>query len=253
MREAGQQFTAYRVQLETFEGPLDLLLYLIKGEKIDIYDIPIERIADQYLAYVRAMQELNLEAAGEFLVLAATLMLIKSRMLLPKPPPVRAEEEPEEDPRAELVRMLLEYRQYKEVAQTLRKMAEAQRRIFPHPPVEDGQRRADLRPVSLVNLLDALQAVLERAKFPSLPPLERPRVTLAQKIRDLLVRLARESPLRFPELLSTASSKLEIIVTFLAVLELVRTRCLIVVQREPFAELLLYPRRIEPHEPRTAP
>jgi segregation and condensation protein A len=218
--------TGYRVVLESFEGPLDLLLYLIKRDEIDIYDIPIARVTEQYLEHVRLMQALDLEVAGEFLVMAATLMRIKAKMLLPKPE-VEGDEGDEEDPRDELVRRLLEYRRFKNAAERLKERAEERRRLL-------GRTRLDLEaperdeppeveiPVDLVGLLRTFAQLIERA--PRMEPYEviLDEYTLEEKVEEIERRLAHTEEFEFTELFARQARRMEVIVTFIAVLELLR-------------------------------
>lgn len=244
-------FTGHPVLLPIFEGPLDLLLYLIDREEIDIFDIPIERITSQYLEYLRALESLNLEVAGEFLVMAAQLMEIKSRMLLPKPEQPVLEEEEVGDPRAQLVARLIEYRRYKAVAEELRQRAEAQQYVFSRAEVVpangngNGQHERPflmLEKVSTFDLWAAFQSVLNRVKAPVIGEVPRPRFTVAQKIAAIAAQLkwSREG-VQFVELFSGDVSRAEMIVTFLALLELIRLRRVKVVQEALLGEIWIYP------------
>lgn len=234
-------FTGYQVHLERFEGPLDLLLYLIKRDKMDIYDIPIVHITDQYLAYLHAWPELDLEGAGEFLVMAATLMQIKSQMLLPQTPKGEDEEESEEeeDPRSELVEMLLEYRRYKEAAGTLRDFAQERSRIFTRDGNGHQNYPTPLQEMSLMDLLYALQDLIQRRQLEPVQEVKRDRVTVAQKITAILAALKKREQVPFQELLGENPGKLEIIVAFLALLELVRARRVRVLQDRLFDRIFI--------------
>jgi len=218
---------AYRVRLENFEGPLDLLLHLIQQHELDIMDIPIRFVTEKYVEYILLMQELNIDIASEYLVMAATLTHIKSKMMLPPDPSAQEEEElePEEDPRLELVRRLLEYQKYKLAAEHL-----AQRSIFGRDvfgrglsaPEVDGQ--APLAPLSLFKLLDAFGAVLRRAKTQLDHEIELDRLSISDRINQLADVLRARPRAQFEELFDGQHTRAELIVTFLAVLEMTRLR-----------------------------
>lgn len=212
----------YRVRLEVFEGPLDLLLHLIKTNEVDITDIPVSQITEQYLAYLELLRELHLNVAGEFLVMAATLLLIKSRMLLPS---TEEAEVNEPDPRRELVQQLLEYQRYREAALALAERPLLQRDVFARPPTlpcdEDTPRPKPLR-ASLWDLVDALRAVLARRPPELTHAVEREPVSVHDCARRLLDRLRRERTVRFEALFDEHASRMEVIATFLALLELIR-------------------------------
>jgi len=250
-------FTGHHVRLPIFDGPLDLLLYLIDRDEIDIFDIPIEHITNQYLEYLQQLESLNLEVAGEFLVMAAQLLEIKSRMLLPQEQRPEAEQEEVGDPRAELVARLLEYRRYKHVAEELRARAEIQRFVFSRRSlVEDAPEGTgqDERPylmigqVSAFDLWAAFQSVLSRAKEPARSAVDRPRFTVAQKMAAIAARLrwARDG-IRFVDLFEEQYLRIELIVTFLALLELIRLRRVRVAQERLFGEIRVYPAHEQSH------
>lgn len=230
----------YKVRLEIFEGPLDLLLYLIRKEELDIYDIHIEKITQQYLEYLELMRLLDLEIAGEFLVMAATLMYIKSRMLLPEDQRA-AEEEEGEDPRWELVRQLVEYKKFKDAAEELA-VRELQRQdIFGRAPA-DPKRSAEpslaAGEVSLFDLINAFNEALKRAsKREDFREIVGEHFTVADKIEFILRRVGVAAAMKFHELFDRAASRTEIVVTFLAVLELMRLKQIVVRQPQPFAEI----------------
>ncbi len=231
---------AYEVKLERFEGPLDLLLHLIQRDEIDIYDIPIARITQQYLSYIELMRLLDLDVAGEFLVMAATLMRVKAKMLLPTPP--QGEEE-EIDPRDELVQRLLEYRQFKEVSGTL-KTREEHRRLEYERGMVPGDEEAGplpLAPATLFHLLDALNRVLSRLPARTVMELEGEAYDIEEKIDRIQSRVRVAGRLSFETLLSECRSRLEMIVTFLALLELLKMNRLSAVQRGNFDEIVLEP------------
>lgn len=228
----------YRVRLTQFEGPLDLLLHLIRRDKINIYDIPISHITREYLAYIEMMKELQLELAGEFFVMAATLMRIKAQMLLPR----RPEEEEEEDPREELVRNLLEYRKFKEAAQHLAEKEMGRRQVFPRPaakPPGDENKTGPME-VTLFDLLGAFKKVLDDLKKNVSYRIERETFTITDKIEEIQNRLQDRSEVLFTELFGGRFNKVEVIVTFLALLELVRMGELIARQVSGGSDIWLY-------------
>jgi segregation and condensation protein A len=234
----------YKLDLEVFEGPLDLLLYLIKKEELDIYNIPIERVTSQYMEYLGLMKMLDLNIAGEFIVMAATLMMIKSRMLLPAE--VRPELEPEEeDPRWDLVRQLIEYKKFKDVALRLQEREAYQENIFPfgggQVAVEPDDPGLALRDVSLFDLITAFRTVLQRAKPEVLGEIEGHRFTVADKIDAILKVVGGGQPVSFFLLFPDGASRHEITCTFLALLELIRLRQVNVKQDSHFGDILIVP------------
>ena len=230
----------YEVKLERFEGPLDLLLHLIQRDEIDIYDIPIARITQQYLKYIEIMQLLDLDVAGEFLVMAATLMRIKAKMLLPTPP---AGEEEEIDPRDELVRRLLEYRQFKEASGTLKTREERRRLEYERGQVPGDEEAGPLplAPATLFHLLDALNRVLSRLPARAVLELEAEAYDIEDKIKRIHSRVRVAGRLSFETLLAECRSRLEMIVTFLALLELLKLHRVTAVQDANFGEIVLAP------------
>jgi segregation and condensation protein A len=232
----------YRVKLEIFEGPLDLLLHLIKKDEVDIYDIPIARVTDQYLQYLELMQDMNLDVAGEYLVMAATLTHVKSRMLLP--PSEADSDEPEEDPRADLVQQLLEYQRYREVALALGERPLLMRDVFqrePETPACDDEEGVRLRDVSVADLLEAFREVLERSLRESFHEIVTEEVSVAECIDLVLRRLEIDGPLRFRDLFAGAPNRRRLVATFLAILELVRTQAVRARQEDEYGEILLFP------------
>lgn len=231
----------YKVKLNFFEGPLDLLLFLIKRDKIDIYDIPITSVTKQYLEYLELMKMLDLEIAGEFLVMAATLIHIKSKMLLP-PEEIEEAEEEEQDPREELVKRLLEYRKYKEAADKLQQMHEMHKGMF----LREGEGEKGLVvsgegsgyfEASLFDLITAFRKVLSDVPKESFFKVVRNTFSVSDKIHDIYHMLAECPSLIFSSLFNGAMNKDEIIATFLAVLELMKMREIMVVQKDAFAEI----------------
>jgi segregation and condensation protein A len=219
-----------RVQLEIFEGPLDLLLHLIKKNEVSITDIPIALITEQYLATVELMQTLDLDLAGEFLVMAATLIHIKSRMLLPAGEE-EAEEEEGGDPRAELVRRLLEYQRYKEAAAELEQREVLTRDVFVRAsaPIEEAGPR-EFRDVSVFELLGALKRVIDRLPKDFVHEVTLEKVSVREKMALLLDTLRDQSRVVFESLFADVKSRVEIVVTFLAMLELVKVRAIRIYQ-----------------------
>jgi segregation and condensation protein A len=239
MAEQGE----YKVELEVFEGPLDLLLYLIKKEEVDIYNIPIERITTQYMQYLSFMRMLDLNIAGEFLVMAATLMMIKSRMLLPVEERSEDEEEEGDDPRWDLIRQLVEYKKFKDAAARLQDMESRQEDIFGMgvvPTVTDteGPTR-ELRDVSLFDLIAAFGEALKRAKPEQIGDIMAERYSVADKIALILELTQRRQNLVFGELFRAGAPVREIVCTFLALLELIRLRQVKVRQEGAFGEILI--------------
>jgi segregation and condensation protein A len=234
--------TDYKVRLEVFEGPLDLLLYLIKRDELDIYDISIERITRQYLDYLEAFKELNIDIAGEFVVMAANLLYLKSRSLLPldlQPPDEEAEED---DPRWDLIRQLIEYKKFKEAAAQLQHRAIEQENIFTRGGVaaSDGTAPIPLGDVGIFQLINAFQQVIKRVEARrELQEIFGENFTVSDKIESILARVATGRPLRFSELFADAASRVEIVVTFLALLELIRLKQVRAAQKDPFGEIEL--------------
>ena len=227
------------VKLEIFEGPLDLLLHLIKKNEVSITDIPVAPITEQYLATLELMQSLNLDVAGEFLVMAATLIHIKSRMLLP-PDELDQEEQEEGDPRAELMRRLLEYQRFKEAAGELERREILRRDVFvrsPEPPEE--VETVGFESVSLFDLISALRAVMERLPKESIHEVALEKVSVREKMGLLLDGLHQRGKVIFQSLFAGAASRLEVVVTFLAMLELVKIRAVRVWQEEPAGPIII--------------
>ena len=231
----------YQVRSENFAGPLDLLLHLIKKSEINIYDIPIHLIAQQYLTYIEAMEDLNLTIAGEFLVMAATLLQIKSKMLLPVDEMV-VDEEDGPDPREELVRRLLEYKKFKEAARQLDEQERLWREIYSRaqsPAVELESDETMLDNVSLFDLVDALQGILDRNPGKKLMEILPDNLTVRERMNAILEMLEGQESVNFVELFEPACHRLVIIVTFLALLELMRLRTARVFQPDHFGPILV--------------
>ncbi|MGE5154113.1 MAG: segregation and condensation protein A [Bdellovibrio bacteriovorus] len=226
---------ALEVFLDAFEGPLDLLLYLIKRQNLDILDIPIASITDQYMEYVELMKGLKLELAAEYLVMAAMLAEIKSRMLLPRP---SAEGEDEEDPRAELIRRLQEYERFKRAAQDLDDLPRLERDVFAaQAEFPSGHLRRIPPEVDLRELLIALRGVLARADLFTSHRVEKESLSLRERMSLVLERVRGGGFLRFTELFDVTEGRPGVVVTFLALLELIKAATLELVQSEPFAPI----------------
>jgi segregation and condensation protein A len=238
---------AYQVKLASFEGPLDLLIHLIRKHEVDIYDIPIALITEQYLGYITLMQELNLDVAGEFLVMASTLIHVKSRMLLPRTDPLQDDSLPEEDPREALVRRLLEHQKYKAAAELLhdRETLRAAQFIRPDASVADAAGD-DYEPeleVDLFSLLAAFRGVLERANRRPRMVLPPEQISIDDRIHQLLARLSETDACGFEELFADGDgSRPFMIVTFLAVLEMIRLKVIRVFQTGGFGAIRVYKR-----------
>lgn len=231
---------SYKVKLEVFEGPLDLLLYLIKKEEIDIYDIPITKITEQYLEYLGLMEVLDLNIAGEFLVMAATLMHIKSKLLLPPEEVVQEEEAEEVDPRMELAQKLLEYKKFKEVAGQLREMEDKRSKLFTRRVTErvktDSEGKAYFES-DIFSLISAMSSVLKNFSREELYEIVKDEFTVEEKVHELIHMLVIKPVIYFVELFEKAKNKLEIITTFLALLELIRLKEVIIRQQEAFGKI----------------
>jgi len=232
---------SYKIKLEIFEGPLDLLLYLVKKDHLNIYDIPIAKVTEQYLEYLNLMQLLDLNIAGDFLVMAADLMKIKSRMLLPADETAAIEEQ--EDPREELVKRLLEYEKFKQIAEELRTKEATQKEVFKRPKVElDLGATGEKEVYFEANIFDLINAFTQALKdIPKEVFLEviKDEFTIEEKIHQLLHLLLAAPSLKITALFLGAKNKMEVIVTFLAILELIRMKEAVAVQRDLFGEIEL--------------
>jgi segregation and condensation protein A len=242
MQEALIPDNDYAIRLPAFEGPLDLLLYLIRRSEVDIYDIPIERVTDQYIAILGSMEKLDLEVAGEFFVMAATLMYIKSRMLLPKKDQGTNDDVEDEDidPRWELVQQLLEYRKFKEAAEDIRKLILSSHdliaRIGPRDAVEAVER--PLKPVDRVDLWNTFNSVLRRlAERIDEGQINAEQVTVADRMELVLLRIQHEEGFLFSELFESTTTITTIVATFLAVLELTRLNKITLKQDRSFGDI----------------
>jgi len=246
----------YKVNLDVFEGPLDLLLYLIRREELDIYDIPIEHITAEYMKFIDEAREMNLDIAGEFIVMAATLMVIKSRMLLPVDRRSAGEDSAEEwvDPRLDLVRQLIEYKKFKDAAIRLETMEALRSNSFDYgggrPKFEKtaADARGALANLDLYDLLSAFQEVLARASEIPHEELKGMRFSVPDKMDYVLERTRNEGQVSFQTLFAEDAPKGEIIVTFLALLELVRQHRVIVYQNAAFHEITILPSKEMPED-----
>jgi len=232
--------TDYKVKLEVFEGPLDLLLYLIKQDEIEIYDISLERITSQYLEYLQAFKELNIELAGEFIVMAANLIYLKSRSLLPLDQQPPEEDAGEEDPRWELIRQLIEYKKFKEAAAELHLRELEQEKIFPREAASSLAIQEPLRlgEVGIFQLINAFQTVIKRIETQhEVQEIFGERFSVSEKIDAILQRVASGTRIRFSDLFGAVVSRVEVVVTFLALLELIRLKQVRVFQKNIFEEI----------------
>jgi segregation and condensation protein A len=227
----------YKVKLDIFEGPLDLLLYLIKKNEIDIYDIPIAFITEQYLKHLEIMRSLNLDLAGEYLVLTATLLYIKSKMLLPVQ---EGDEEDESDPREELVRQLLEYQAFKEASLNLDKRFLLGRDVFKRVYSASEEIDMEKRPfmeVGVFELVEVFRTIVSSMVDETLIEIDVERISLSDRINEIMERLGREKDVTFADLLGSGPSRKEIIYTFLAILELMKLRLLRAYQASSFGAI----------------
>lgn len=229
----------YKIKLEIFEGPLDLLLYLVKKDHLNIYDIPISKVTDQYLAYIELMRMLDLNIAGEFLVMAATLLQIKSKMLLP--PEENQLQDAQQDPREELVRRLLEYERFKEIADDLRQKEISQQEVFKRAaPQEPGQLPKETEvyfEASIFDLISAFSKALQDVPKEVFYEVIKDEFTIEEKVHQILHLLLVKDSMALSELFGQAKNKIEIVVTFLSILELIRMKEIIARQKELFSEI----------------
>jgi segregation and condensation protein A len=231
----------YKVKFEVFEGPLDLLLYLIRKEEVDIYDVNLTQLATQFIEYIEVMRLLDLEIAGEFLVMASTLMYIKSRELLPLDQQVQTEGEDEgEDPRWELIRQLVEYKKFKDAAAQLQTLEARQEEIYPRLPIqpEFAAEAPGKSEASLFDLLNAVNAILKRvSQQTDSRDVFEDKWTVSEKIELMMKAILERPRLKFSELFASAMSRTEVVVTFLALLELIRLKQIVASQSEAFGEI----------------
>ncbi|MET3682375.1 segregation and condensation protein A [Alkalibacillus flavidus] len=235
--------SVYKVKIEPFEGPLDLLLHLINQYEIDIYDVPLKEIADQYLDYIHTMQYLQLDIASEYLVMAATLLEIKSQMLLPKQE-LDVEDEYEEDPQEELIQRLVEYKKYKEASHMLQEKEQASNQVFTRPPMdmtpyqsEYEVKRSDV--LSVTDLTEAFQKVLRRKQLmaPMETTIQRQEISIEERMDDVVKRLERMQGQTSFDTLFPYQEKFEVVTTFLALLELMKSFTIMCFQTENFSDI----------------
>jgi segregation and condensation protein A len=234
---AAPEGTGITIRLEAFEGPLDLLLHLIKKEEVDIWNIPIASITEQYLEYLKVMKELNVNLAGEWLMMAATLIYIKSRMLVPQPPSAEMAAEEDEDPRNELVYQLLEHQKFKNAAEMLYTREEVENAVWNKPPADVLEDGNEVVAVTLFDLLRAFNEVVKRFEDQQVMEVAQEEVTVEQKIADIRKSFLMHDTLQFSSFFKEARSKRYLIVTFLALLELVRLREVWLYQKKAFEDI----------------
>jgi len=225
------------IRLEAFEGPLDLLLHLIKREEVDIWNIPIARITEQYLEYLQIMKDLNINVAGEWLMMAATLIYIKSRMLVPQEQTAGEAQAADEDPRTELVYQLLEHQKFKNAAEMLYTREEVENAVWNKPPADVLEDGNEVVAVTLFDLLRAFHEVVQRFEAQRVMEVDQEEVSIEQKIDDIRKRLMVHDRLLFSSFFTEARSKRHLIVIFLALLELVRLREIGLYQKKAFEEI----------------
>jgi segregation and condensation protein A len=237
-----RRMAEYKVKFEVFEGPLDLLLYLIKKEEVDIYEVNLTKLATSFIEYIEVMRQLDLEIAGEFLVMASTLMYIKSRELLPKEQQVAATEDDDgEDPRWELIRQLVEYKKFKDAAADLQRSEIEQENIYPRvaPKPQIEPIRAPVQSeLSIFDLLNAVNGILKRfQQRDDSRDIFEDKWTVSEKIEQIIGRIRDAGRVKFSQLFADATSRTEVVVTFLAMLELIRLKQVVCTQSETFAEI----------------
>lgn len=227
-----------KLRLGSFDGPLDLLLHLIKKEEVNIYDIPIARITDEYLRYLRLMEQLDISLAGDFLVMAASLIEIKSKMLLPREPLVEIGETEEEDPREALVKQLLEHQKYKSAAEVLWSKATVEHSVFRRGKIDSDSENSEIN-VGLYELISTFQKILARHKEEAQMEIAREEMTLAQMLETLKERLIKDKRIKINDFFEKARSRRELVLAFLAVLEVVKTTSAKLEQNAVFGDIFL--------------
>ena len=227
----------FKIKLGEFAGPLDLLLYLIKQEQANIFDIPIARITDEYLKYIRLMKTFDIALAADFLVMAATLIEIKSKMLLPRDP-TEEEEEEFEDPRKELVDRLLEYEKFKSAAQMLYERTTVEQAVFTRGQIETDENNLEVN-ASVFDLLNVFQKIMSRRKEEVLMEIEREEISLSEMIKNLKKQIFEKKELNLLSFFEKMTSKHELVIAFIAVLEIVRTESVKLIQDKTFGDIIL--------------
>jgi segregation and condensation protein A len=243
--DAEARTNAYKVKLEIFEGPLDLLLYLIKKHEVDIYDIPISQITEQYLEYLGLMRDLDIAVAGDFLVMASTLIYIKSKTLLPPEPKGENDEDLNEDPRTELVRQLLEYQKYKAAANMLYERGEIEGACYTRGPLDTDKNNPEVAATAL-DLLRVFKEILDRAKEVREMEIAREELSMAEKLAQIFSLLDARGEISVREVFEMSRSKRELILTFLTFLELVKEQRIALVQQQLFGEIIARKREVVP-------
>lgn len=226
-----------KIRIGEFAGPLDLLLYLIRQEQANIFDIPISKITDEYLDYIRMMKRLDIAVAADFLVMAAQLIEIKSKMLLPRDPLAEDDEETE-DPRKELVDRLLEYEKFKAAAEMLYERSTVEQAVFPRGKIESDENNAEIS-ATVFDVLSVFQKILARHKDEVKMEIRREEISLADMIRNLKTRIFAADELNVAEFFASLATKRELVTAFVAVLEIVRTEGVKLIQRKTFADIIL--------------
>lgn len=229
----------YRVSLSEFEGPLDLLLFFIKRDELNIYDIPISKITNDFLAYLNALQTLNLEVAADFIYMASVLMSIKAKMLLPRPESAEGELD-EFDPRTELVQRLLEYKRYKEMALAIQSLEEQRRKHFARMQFENIEAplvdESPLKRPTLFDLIQAYQYALANIPKKTVHEIQRIPVTIEEQTQKILERLSHTIQLSFREFVRDASERIVVVVTFLAILEMAKSHLIHIIVRDDYSD-----------------
>lgn len=237
----------YKIILESFEGPMDLLLHLIDKAEIDIYDIPINEITEQYIEYIKKMDQLDLDITSEFLLMAATLLEIKSKMLLPsmKTSEDKQLEIEEIDPRIELVKRLVEYKKYKHVSQELQLYEQVQKKVYykPKEDLSNFEGEEEIEEMDLDKLVSALNKLLEKNQNTQISididEIQKEEYTLDESMEKIKVKLEENKQITFSSLFHENSNKKEIVVTFLSILELIRTKYITIAQEDNFSEIII--------------
>lgn len=240
----GSSTDVFPVKLTVFEGPLDLLLHLVKINELDIYDIPIAEVTRQYMEYLEWMRYLNLEVAGEFLVMAASLVHIKSRMLLP-PDPLNATEGDEDDPREQLVQQLLEYKKFKDIAGELKDMENLQSQTWTRGDTK-SRESVDLIEVSVFDLIQAMTGIFQRLQTAQVKDIIPDHIRIEDEMKNIMEQLESREPLVFQEFFRKAETRIQAIVIFLSILELVRAKKILVYQAQMFGDIYLRRRNTTP-------
>lgn len=226
-----------QLTLGEFAGPLDLLLYLIRREQANIFDIPIARITAEYLRYIKLMEKLDIAVAGEFIVMSATLIEIKSRLLLPQEPKIEGEEEPE-DPRQELVDRLLEHQKYKNAAEVLWSRATVEQAVFTRAPIESDDNNLEVA-ATVFDLFEKFRQIMERRKDEIQMDIHREEMSLAEMITKMRMRLKKDKRLNLLDLFRKLKTRQELVLAFIATLEIVRTESVRLIQEKAFGDILI--------------